>query len=84
MYYVYVLKAVKNDKIYIGYTSDLKKRLQEHNNGKNKSTKYSKWILIYYEAYKAKSDAVIREKRLKNDGRSKYHLKNRISNSLKE
>ncbi len=51
MYYVYILKG-KDNKIYKGFTSDLRKRLLNHNSGKVKSTKNAKpWNLIYYEAF---------------------------------
>ncbi|MFH0771966.1 MAG: GIY-YIG nuclease family protein [Candidatus Omnitrophota bacterium] len=53
MYYVYVLKKAKTGKPYYGYSNDLKRRLSEHKKGMRK--------LIYYEAYKAKSDARRRE-----------------------
>ncbi len=39
MYYVYILLSEKDKKFYIGFTSDLKRRLKEHNEGKNPSTK---------------------------------------------
>ncbi len=39
MYWVYILKNKNNNNLYIGSTSDLKKRIEEHNNGKNRSTK---------------------------------------------
>jgi putative endonuclease len=39
MYYVYVLLSLKDNKFYIGYTNGLKRRLKEHNQGKNVSTK---------------------------------------------
>lgn len=39
MFYTYILQSKKNNKLYIGYTSDLKKRLLEHNQGLNFSTK---------------------------------------------
>ena len=84
MYYVYVIKSLQDNRLYIGATKNLKSRLSQHNAGENKSTKYSKWVLVYYEAYKSKKDAIKREKRLKRDGRSKYHLKNRIKNSIEE
>jgi putative endonuclease len=84
MYYVYLLKSVKDDVIYIGYTKDLKERYLLHNQGKVFSTTKSKpWILVYYEAYFDKSDATQREKMLKQDGRSKAWLKKRIEKSLK-
>ncbi|OGG74016.1 hypothetical protein A3A40_01645 [Candidatus Kaiserbacteria bacterium RIFCSPLOWO2_01_FULL_54_20] len=66
MFYIYVLESLKNDSLYIGWTTDLKKRLQEHNQGLNLSTKRHKpWKLIYYEACLNKKDAARREKWLK-------------------
>lgn len=65
-YYVYVLQSIKNNSLYIGYTTNLKKRLQEHNRGVNFSTKpYRPWRLIHYEAYRNEDDAKRREKYLK-------------------
>src|SRR3989344_9541811 len=65
-YYVYVLQSMKNQGIYIGYTTDLKKRLHEHNRGLNFSTKtFRPWGLIHYEAYRNTKDAMRREKYLK-------------------
>lgn len=50
-YYIYVLESAKHDTLYVGYTNDLRKRLEEHNRGHNQSTKpYLPWHLIYYEA----------------------------------
>ena len=64
--YVYVLKSLKNGSLYVGYTTDLKKRFQEHNRGKNFSTKtLCPWELIHYEAYLDINDAMRREKYLK-------------------
>jgi len=66
MYYVYLLKSKKDNSYYIGYTSDLKKRFNEHNRGHNKSTKHRKpFKLFYYEAYTSKKLALQRERRLK-------------------
>ncbi len=39
MFYVYILESVKDDKLYIGFTKDLKKRFLKHNAGKVFSTK---------------------------------------------
>ena len=82
MYYVYLLKSKKNGKFYIGYTSDLRKRFLQHNTGKSISTK--SWIpyeLIYYEAYKSKKDAIIREQKLKFFGQGLRRLKERLRES---
>ena len=64
--YVYVLQSLKNDMLYIGYTNDLKRRLEEHNRKRNFSTKsYVPWQLIHFEAYRNEEDAKRREKYLK-------------------
>lgn len=65
-YYVYVLESVKYEKLYVGYTSDLNKRIKEHNRGLVFSTKpYLPWRIIFYEAYRNEKDARRREKYLK-------------------
>ena len=66
MYYVYVLKSEKDGSLYIGETSNWEKRVKEHNQGKNKSTRpFRPYKLIYYEAFLDKKDAKAREKYLK-------------------
>lgn len=61
-YYVYILKSVKKDWLYVGVTSDLRKRFKEHNAGKSMSTKaYIPLELIFYEAYRNLKDAKRRE-----------------------
>lgn len=65
-YYVYVLQSSKNESFYTGYTSDLKKRFKEHNNGENQSTKpFRPYKLIFYEAFLNRIDAKNREIYLK-------------------
>ena len=81
MYYVYII-ANEECNTYIGYTSDLEGRLKEHNT--DGSTKGHKWHYVYYEAYLAKEDAVLREGRLKSHGQSKRQLKARITHSIQE
>jgi putative endonuclease len=66
MFYVYILQSLKDKSLYIGYTSDLRKRLPTHNKRQVVSTKdKAPWKLIYYEAYLEKKDATGREKFLK-------------------
>lgn len=81
MYYVYLIQSYKNPKwIYKGCTSDLKKRLKEHNSGKNFSTApHTPLRLIYYEAYLLKPDAEAREKYLKTS-MGKRVIKKQLSN----
>ena len=77
-YYVYVLQSEKDGNWYTGYTSDLKKRLQEHNKGYNFSTKNRRpRKLIYYEASLNENDAKARERYLKS-GMGKRYLRNRL------
>ena len=65
-YYVYILKSLKNDSLYIGYTSDLKKRLKKHNKGINLATKpFIPYGLIFYEGFLNRVDAKNREKYFK-------------------
>lgn len=65
MYYVYILK-LNNLQLYTGYTSDLKRRMAEHQQGKCAFTSDRLPVeLIHYEAYSLESDARRREKFLK-------------------
>nr|MBI5455401.1 GIY-YIG nuclease family protein [Candidatus Levybacteria bacterium] len=68
-----------NNQIYIGSTKDLRKRLKDHNSGKEISTKrYLPWRLIYYEAFIEEKLARIREHKLKHNGNALRELKKRI------
>ncbi len=67
MYYVYVLQNELKTKTYVGYTSDLKRRLKEHNESNKGYTGRGKWGLIYYEAYLSEEDARERERKLKHN-----------------
>ena len=83
MFYLYLLKSKKDNSLYLGFAPNLKVRLLKHNQGLVQSTKNLRpWELIYYEAYKSKMDALIREKRLKQFKKGYASLKGRIKNSL--
>lgn len=65
-FYVYILKSLSKDFIYVGFTSDLKNRLKQHNNKEEFSTKpYTPFELIHYEAYRHIKDAKRREEYFK-------------------
>lgn len=84
MFYVYVLELLKNNRkiFYIGYTEDLKKRLIEHSEQRNRTTKNSEITkLVYYEACMNKTDAIKREKQLKS-GFGRGYLKRRLENYI--
>ncbi|KKP47609.1 MAG: hypothetical protein UR39_C0003G0012 [Candidatus Woesebacteria bacterium GW2011_GWA1_33_30] len=83
MFYTYILKSLKDSKLYIGSTKDLKARFLLHNNGKVFSTKYRRPLkLVYYEAYFAEYDARHREHNLKLRSRALAQLKKRIEKSI--
>jgi putative endonuclease len=66
MHYVYVLRSIRDDGFYIGYSPNLRKRIGQHANGKSFATSFCRpWKLIYYEAYLEQSDALGRERYLK-------------------
>lgn len=72
-YYTYVLKSLKDDKFYIGWTNNLVKRFSDHNKGLVLSTKSRIPLrLIYYEACLSKEGAIKREKVLKTGFGRKY------------
>ena len=82
MFYVYVLKSAKSGQLYTGCTSDLRKRLSQHNKGQSAWTKGGiPWDLIYYEACLNNDDAFSREKYLKT-GFGKRYLKARLKRFL--
>ncbi|OGG24644.1 excinuclease ABC subunit C [Candidatus Gottesmanbacteria bacterium RIFCSPLOWO2_01_FULL_43_11b] len=78
MYYTYVLKSIEDNKFYIGFTDNLKKRFREHQRGEVESTRTRRpFILIYYEACLDKGQAIKREKYFKT-GFGRRFLKSRI------
>lgn len=80
MQYVYILQSKKDKNLYVGCTSDLRKRFKLHNSGNVESTKSRKpFILIYYEAHLNKQDAFQREKFLKT-GWGKNYIKRILKN----
>ncbi len=83
MFYVYVIQSKKTKDLYFGFTTDLEKRLEVHNQGKNISTKFGvPWEIVFCEGYRSEKDARMREKALKHYGNSRTHVKKRIKNSL--
>jgi len=65
-YYTYVLHSPTYDKIYIGYTNNLERRLHFHNKGiQGWTAKYIPWDLVYHEEFETKPEAMKREKELK-------------------
>ena len=67
MFYVYILQSTKNpERFYVGCTSDLKKRVQDHNSGYSTHTKkFAPWSIRSYVAFDTKEKAENFEKFLK-------------------
>lgn len=83
MHHVYIIQS-NSGKKYIGYSTDVKRRLCEHNAHKNKSTsKEHSWKLIYCESYLNKMDALGREKFLKSGSGWRF-IKKQIKHYLEE
>ena len=73
MYYVYMLTTERNSALYIGFTSNLPRRVYEHKNEliEGFTKKYHIHKLVYYEEYAEVTDAIAREKQLKRWSREK-------------
>lgn len=83
MFYLYLLRSLKDGRLYIGFTSFLDKRLEQHHNGEVPSTKFRRPLeLIYLEGYKSIKDARKRERNLKLFSRAYSALRIRLKNSL--
>jgi putative endonuclease len=80
-FYVYMLKSLgANSVTYVGYTSNLKKRIRLHNSGKGaKFTRGRRWKLIFKEKCNSKSEAISREYYIKNNRK----IRNKIKNNYK-
>ncbi len=75
MYYVYILKSLKNGFIYVGSTENMENRINRHNSGKVKSTQFYKpWELKEVREYSTRSEAV-REERFLKSGQQKELLR---------
>jgi len=83
MYVMYVLEHSDTRQLYVGYTTDLKRRIRDHNNRGQKYTtrKTGEWILVYAEAYRDENDARDRERKLKIHGGAMNSLLKRLTKS---
>ena len=83
-YHVYMLISMgKNPVTYVGYTNNLKKRINLHNSNKGaKFTRGRKWVLIYKEKFKSKREAISREYYIKNNRSLRNKIKNENLNII--
>ena len=79
-----MLKSLGKESVtYVGYTNDLKKRVNLHNSNKGaKFTKGRKWKLIYREKHSSKKEAISREYYIKNNRTLRNKIKNEYFNTI--
>lgn len=85
VYYVYLIKTLKGylDKSYVGYTNNLKKRLDKHNsNSGAKSTKGYKWEIVYKKRFYSINKALSFEYTLKKDRNERLRLLNEFKKKI--
>jgi putative endonuclease len=83
VFYVYVLQSESDSGLYIGFSTNLRARLSQHQDGESFATKSrGPWKLIYYEAYLEREDAEGREKFLKS-GAGRRFLRAQLCHYLK-
>jgi putative endonuclease len=86
VYYVYLIKTLDDylKKSYVGYTNDLSKRINKHNNNQGaKSTKGYKWELVYKKRFYSKNKALSFEYKLKKDRNERSKLINDFKKNKK-
>ncbi len=79
MHFVYVLQSEVDGRLYKGMTNNLEKRIDQHNSGKNRSTKgFLPWVLVYHEVFSTQIEARAREKFFKS-GVGREFLKDKLN-----
>ena len=69
-FHTYILYSKIKDKFYVGHTNDLENRLHQHNTRNNLGT--NDWCVVYKEVFNNRSDAMKREKEIKDKKSRKY------------
>ena len=80
-YFVYLISSAKNSKLttYVGYTNNIKKRINLHNEGKGaKFTRGRKWKLLYKEELSTKKEAIARENYIKKNRKFRNLIKEKF------
>ena len=78
MFYTYIIYSQSIDKYYVGSCQDVQERLQDHLNSRSKYTKQAKdWELKYYETHSSRSEAYLREMKIKKM-KSRIYIENLI------
>ncbi|HUH35730.1 MAG TPA: GIY-YIG nuclease family protein [Moheibacter sp.] len=73
VFHIYIIYSTQLDLYYVGQTNNLERRLLDHRNSRSNYTKRAKdWILVYFESFESRSDALRREKEIKAKKSRKY------------
>lgn len=73
MYAVYILYSERSSRYYVGQTTDMKDRLERHNQGRSKSTKFGiPWSMVLQREVSSRSEAMILQKQIKKRGAKRY------------
>ena len=83
MFYVYLIVAKNKDKLisYVGFTNNIDRRIELHNNSKGaKFTRGRNWKIAYYKKYNSKKKALKEEYRLKKNYKFRNIIKNNFLN----
>jgi len=80
-YTVYILQSQFDGSFYIGYTSNLERRISEHNEGLTRYTSGKRpWSLFYTEEFLTKREALIRERFLKRQKNKDFYFSLKLKN----
>ena len=73
-FFVYILESTRDKSFYIGQTKDLNRRLDYHNEGLSRFTsKLRPWKVVYFEEYQTRTEAIKRERFLKNQRNRNFY-----------
>jgi putative endonuclease len=73
LFYIYIIRSQHWQRYYVGSSESVEKRFQEHNSGKSGSTRAGiPWELIHIEAFATRSEALLRERKIKARGIGRY------------
>lgn len=81
--YIDILRSLQTGKFYLGWTTDLQRRLSQHNSGEVRSTKNrGPYEIVYFEGYRDRQEALARERVLKERPNMLRHIKKHLFRSL--
>ena len=76
-YIVYILQSQASGRFYVGQTSDLERRIDQHNDSSYNVSVYTKrlkgpWVCVYHEGFDTRGEAIRREREIKSKKSRRY------------